>query len=1160
MGNKWQKLIDFSNIGLNSGIDGADIGDNECQKALDVVFDNGAMEKAPGRTIVGNSPGAYPVGGVHRAWDKSGNKTLLKAVNGILYRWTGTEWTSVQDGLTPAVKCDFFDADDKTLIVNGYDEALEFDPSNNSIQKLGLHSPRYFDKIAYFEDNEESLWSLGTGAAFSNVVYSIEERTGNTKQSLYLISPAATTRTCTMTYASAQDFSKFQTDAPTILISNDDYFCASILHRTRSYIDTIFFDFITSTGNYYRLTVNGSELDPDAGRDNVWTNIIGKKARFVATGSPDWSNITKFAISVTGITGSAEIFVDDCYWKNSPIEATIYRKAIDNFEGALSAWTVTNGTLSDNITNFVEGTKSLVVTRSNTPTTLYKNVSLDLSKFIDQAPVQTSDEISIQAYVPASANLTSITLKLYSGGGTGNYFYCTFTTAGGDIKGSASGLWNNLRKAVSDFTSSGSPSWSTITRIEISFVSSGSLSLNFDAWALEEALLTQSLATMETSEAWTFSGGKGGFDSSSNHRIEGSSSIYCNPKESSPSVATLILGTPVDLSNFSGGGVSGTKDYISFWVSSENFSTVASVKLEIDCNLGDFSTDYFSYELFPEDIEALPNIEWPGSQIWRGLIRIAKENFERIGQTGGKGWDTVKAYRFTVSKNGTAGILIAYFDDLSMIRRSGLNGIYQWACVFVRSDGTKSGISEWSEQVLFSGTKAVLTLLPISMDLNVSERRFYRKGGTLGDASRLDFSIYDNTTVVYYTSLSDELLGENLDFTDIPGGTIRVPFGGKWGPQYKGEYILYRDPSNLRRVYYSLADRKYGWSELQARDFNSDVLDVFVIDDILFFNTKNGIKSLSVPMSEAKPTDFHERGLVKHSMGPFASYPVESQRACVSYDGVYLFDGNSFQYLSDQVKDKFDSTVYNISEAIVFYRKRHIYISVSTIGGTRNLLDYDIDSKAWRISDYIVNCFCVAQGIGDNDEIYVGDNAGNVYQFDIGYASSFEFISKDYAVDPENKFAEAVLNEIFVMAKSNSLTPGCINIQFRTNQQLQAGIVKSFPSSGNLLSTYKLYHHQLQSVSNYIKGNKIGVAITPGTLGKHFAIEAILLVGEVSPLPEAYEEDNVVGADLITFLGRLSADPSTSDWGTTDAGRYVWFNTVDSHWKGWSGTEIVIIG
>lgn len=1121
MGRGWEKIIKFDDMGLNSALDGADIDDNECHEAVDVIFDNKVMEKAPGRVIVGTEiSGAYPVDGVWRSWNKAGDKVLLRVVNGVLERWTGSAWTTVQSGLRADVSYDFINANDKTIIINGYDEALEFDPATNAIKKLGLEPPRYYKEIAYFESDEESLWTLDADHSFNTTIFLREERTGKNKQSLKALAHGAEATVSTLTYATAKDFSIYDNG---ISISDSDFFRISILHRTRSYVDSITFKFITSTGapdNEFTLIIDGSELDPDYGRDNVWTDISAKKSRFVSGGTPNWNNIIAFSITLTGQTSTAEVYFDNCYWKNAPMEAVEYRKTIENFEGLLSAWTVTGGTVADNVAPayLLEGTKSLKITRSGATTTAYKTVALNLNEFADGVLIQSSDEICIAVHVPATTNLTSVTIRFYSGA---NYFYYVFTVVSGAIKASASAAWNKLRKAKDLFTDSGGADWSVIDKIEIEFASTGALVLYFDQWILEEAQVSNQMATMEEAdEAWSFAGfGTGDFNHDILYKVQGLDSIMMRPQSESTMTqwvyATLDLAVAKDLTEFAGGEVSGETDYISFWLYWTFFYTLNMVRLEIDCNTGDFSTDYYYHELSQIDIKELggltASITGYATGVQNGALRIniAKSQFSRVGVTPDKGWDTIKAYRFKVRSSsymywGNTGGLVVYFDDLALIRRKGLSGIYQWMCVFGSSDGTKSSPSEWSEQVLLSGTKAILSLLPISAD-SISERRFYRRGGTLGSTARLDFTIFDNTTLQYYTSTPDELLGETLDETDISGGTIRVPLAMKWGPKFKGEYVLYRDPENLRRVYWSLIDRIYGWSELQAYDFDSDLLDVFVEDNILFFNTKSGIRSLSISMSEATPSDFQERGIVKHSMGPFASCQIEEQRAIVSYDGVYIFNGASFQYISERVKNYFDPSVYTISKAIAFYRKKHLYISVETTGGLRSFLDCYIspESLKWRTSDYIINCFCVAEGIGDNNEIYVGDRQGNVYQFDSGYAESFELQTKDYPVDID-PFKEVVLSDIYVIAKSSSGGSG-LNVGFRINQKLTS-VTKLFPAGGvSLGALYKLYHAQLKGIEDYLKGYKVGLVLTPSANDVHCAVQAIKLVGEIAPLEEEYE-------------------------------------------------------
>jgi hypothetical protein len=153
------------------------------------------------------------------------------------------------------------------------------------------------------------------------------------------------------------------------------------------------------------------------------------------------------------------------------------------------------------------------------------------------------------------------------------------------------------------------------------------------------------------------------------------------------------------------------------------------------------------------------------------------------------------------------------------------------------------------------------------------------------------------------------------------------------------------------------------------------------------------------------------------------------------------------------------------------------------------------------------------------------------------------------------------------MARSASLSAGGINIQFRVNQQYTS-ISKILPASGDLNPTYTLYAAQLLGIENYLKGNKIGIVISPVVAGVHCAIQAIMLVGEIAPMPEFYELGGPAGAggSIITVgpyppmnLGKMVSDPDTTGWGTTEEG-IRWYNTTDHHEKMWNGTIIVLVG
>ncbi len=1142
----WEKVITFEKASLNSGVNGAQIRDNEFQTASHVIFDDATCKKATGRAVLGTQlEGGMPIEGGFRSHDKAGNKKTIIECNGKIKYWSGSAYVdlgavdvagdtdgstavitgmndtsdftvggfvtvgagfpgvyshyqilsktvsitpnsstmtlsavstsaqsnvTVQEVFTDSVPYDHLNDKDRTIIINGYDEAREFFPTaDNTFRRAGVEPFRFYKKVAYFETDETSLIILGSDGSFDTSVFDNTERTGDSKRSLKIIADNGETNSVTLTYATAQDFSQFSNG---VVISDDAFLCLSILHRERSYVNELYVDFESSTGNWSRLTIKGTELDPEELRDNQWTKIQAKRSRFtVGAGTTVWTSITKVYFKLKAQTGSTSIYFDNVYFKNPVIEVVRYKKSIDNFEGPTSGtngWEIpSNGTIFNESSSekIKEGTKSLKVEITGSVTcTLIKNFAatpIDLDYYTTGVLTQASDEISLQVYVESTANLTSLTKKLFSDttGGT-KFFSKAYTKAAGDFRLTTTGAWSELKTKKKTggvyFTDNGTASWAAIIREQIEIVTAGSVTLYLDDFCLQEATLILQLSTMESGESgstlnWVWGpADSGAYYFGKDKVAQGESSIYLQvPKAQTYNVTRTLTGD-LSLAKFATDDeVSGTSDIIGYWMYWKSFRAIKTIRLQIDCNGGTW-VDYYESILYPEDLAALLNMsgEKETKLSNKSLdIEVAKEDFTRVGVTADKSWATTRAYRFEVTtQEKHEGKVTVYFDNLHMRRKKGLNGIYQWCAVPFRSSGEAGAPSEWSKQITLSGTKALLKLLPTAgVTTDTAYRKFFRKGGNLGITARLDFTIYDNTTTSYISGLSDEQLGEVLSSENIPSGTIRLPVVAKWGPKYKGRYTMYRDPLNLRDLYYSNVDAVHAWSELQVHRFDSELLNVYVEDDVLYCNTKNGVKAISRSLYGATMADFQETGIKKHAMGPWATCPVGEQVAVVSYDGVYIFDGRAHRYISEQVKNYFDSSSYTLSGVVAFYRKNHLYISVISTGGTRTLLDCFIppvgslhEGIAWRTSDYVANCFWTLDGIGDNDELYIGDRTGNVYQIASGIASTSTLRTKDFNATDGNPsatmFDDVILYGVQVIQKSTSSSPGVLKLTFYSDQ------------------------------------------------------------------------------------------------------------------------------
>jgi len=1102
MAKEWSLLLKFDKSGLATDKNGADIPDGMLQTAAHCSFDKGVLEVAPGRTAKYTQlESGAAVDGIFRSFDNLGNKDTLVACNGKIKYDTGVAWGDLQTGLTAGVDYDWVNWKDRTFIINGTDDAYEFYPRTNAIQKAGLEPPRFYKKVAYFETDETI--NTGPGIEVDTVYFRPTERTGSNRRSLKITAGAGATVSGYVTYASAQDFSKFPNGGS---VSDNDFICISVFHRTRAYVSSISIDFYTSSGNYYRATIDPTELDAVLQRDNQWTDIKIRRSRFVATGTPAWNSVARFYVNLTGVTGSAVVNFDNVYIKNAPILATSYGKVIENFEGATADWT-TDFNISNNMDHryIKQGTKSLKLARTGASNKAYKTVSLNLAYHIDGVASPTSDEITCWVYCTNTANLTNIKLRLYSDTATPKHFTYIFTPGGtGGLNSSSSGVWSKLLIAKAAFTDTGTADWSAIVRIEIEADTTGACTMYFDDWKLEEKSAEKSIATMETTEAWVWSD-EGGFNTNKDYKVQGNTSIYINCPAKKSYSASLAVKT--DLTIFGATETSTDDDYICFYMKWNRFKTIQKIEIWFDINDGDYGDAMF-YEITPEELVTRLNMTGQKANkidnLWL-YMEVQKSKFTRVG-TAAKTWADVFAVKYVVYGASKGSPVKVWFDDLHMRRRTGLTGIYQFATCFVNSNNEPSGLSEWSDEVELSGSRAVLSLLPVSQDASVIGRWIFRKGGSLGSEARLDEIIWDNTTTTYYTGIEDYETGILATDDSIPQGTIRFPSITKFGPSYKNRLTGYGDAAHPEYLYFTNSGYWYAWSELQAWKFDSKILDVWTDDDVLFVNTLTGIRRIRVDLAEITADDIEEIGVVKHSMGPWASCDVEGSRAFVGYDGVYLMSGSQVTGpISDAIEDKFTGSTYSHAYTKAIYRNKHLWLSVKAAsGGARSLLDCYLPEQKWRTSDYTVCCFCIFNGPGDAGELYGATTNGYVYQLDTGYASTMEVVTKDYQIT-DNPFEEVLLKEIWVKGRSAEANAGAIKIQFRINQTLNTSITKTFPSTGHIATVYTTYFEQLMGVNDYLKGSKIGLSISPSVAGKHLAIEAILLKGEITGLPLTLE-------------------------------------------------------
>lgn len=151
----WVKILTFEKASLNTYLDPINIDDSDWHQATNIAFQRGNAEFAEEWTAAGGIPleSGARIDGLHRSFDKFGNAYLIAAVNKRIKSYNGTAtWTDKYTAFTVKdTPYSFINYQNKTLIINGTDDIVAFDPNSNTAAKYGFNPPRFFKRVAYFE-------------------------------------------------------------------------------------------------------------------------------------------------------------------------------------------------------------------------------------------------------------------------------------------------------------------------------------------------------------------------------------------------------------------------------------------------------------------------------------------------------------------------------------------------------------------------------------------------------------------------------------------------------------------------------------------------------------------------------------------------------------------------------------------------------------------------------------------------------------------------------------------------------------------------------------------------------------------------------------------------------------------------------------------------
>lgn len=146
----------------------------------------------------------------------------------------------------------------------------------------------------------------------------------------------------------------------------------------------------------------------------------------------------------------------------------------------------------------------------------------------------------------------------------------------------------------------------------------------------------------------------------------------------------------------------------------------------------------------------------------------------------------------------------------------------------------------------------------------------------------------------------------------------------------------------------------------------------------------------------------------------------------------------------------------------------------------------------------------------------------------------FELVRQIY----EEKIGGADLGDVFSLP-GDVLTLVLTNLSGLTKEGNALGII--YDLQGGLQISINGLSIKILSTGG-LQTNVSGLGIKLDGNSLELSADGLKVTSGVGGIPE--------------YLGKLSSDPDTGEWGSSDAGKY-WFNTTEGRYKYWDGTKVL---
>lgn len=413
----------------------------------------------------------------------------------------------------------------------------------------------------------------------------------------------------------------------------------------------------------------------------------------------------------------------------------------------------------------------------------------------------------------------------------------------------------------------------------------------------------------------------------------------------------------------------------------KNWDKIKEVVFEVDCNGGDFTTDYFTARMRRKNI--LGGLKEEVTFYVRArpfaVDDAAKDKkrygaFERIGSTPEKGWKTCVKARVKVKFIETTRIRfvswVAVGDENATLEGDN----YQVCYTYTTDAGHESNPSPFSDAVTCNRSGIQIDGMQVSGDPQVTGMNVYLQGGTLGGIYRVNEEPIPQASSYSIIASENDLTKFNIqlenDHDDPPTAEGLIgPYFGR-AIAWKGNRYYW---SHVNKVYaFAQPDGEFGdWSSVE--EGLGAIKAATMLPGILFFYCENGVAILqgdpggpATAQHRASPQSGirSQNGVVQTPDGDYGNFS----------EGIYRFTGGALVEISRKIQTVFKSG-WNPENAAMGYRNGVVWISDGN-----QTFKWDSATDRWFEDSRKFTCF-----YSDGGSLLGGMTNGQVVELETGF-------------------------------------------------------------------------------------------------------------------------------------------------------------------------------